>query len=147
MVIEELVLHNFGIYKGRQSINLAPVRKESPIILIGGLNGGGKTTFLDALQLALYGKRARFSNRGNIAYDKYLAKSINARIPPEEGAAIELQFRHHSDGKEKIYRIHRSWRVVNNNTFEKIEIRINGFVDRVITDGWDEVVEEFLPVL
>lgn len=145
MIIEELVLHNFGIYKGRQSINLAPIRKESPIILIGGLNGGGKTTFLDALQLALYGKRARFSNRGIISYDKYLAKSINARIPPEEGAAVELQFRHHSDGKEKVYRIHRSWRVSGNNTIEKIEIRINGFIDRVITDGWDEVVEEFLP--
>ncbi len=145
MLIEELVLHNFGIYKGRQSINLAPIRKESPIILIGGLNGGGKTTFLDALQLALYGKRARFSNRGNIAYDKYLAKSINARIPPEEGAAIELQFRHHSDGKEKVYRIHRSWRVSGNNTIEKTQVTINGFIDRVITDGWDEVVEEFLP--
>lgn len=145
MVIEELVLHNFGIYKGRQSVNLAPVRKESPIILIGGLNGGGKTTFLDALQLALYGKRARFSNRGNIAYEKYLAKSINTQISTKEGAAVELQFRHHSDGKEKTYRIHRSWRVSGNNTIEKIEIRINGFIDRVITDGWDEVVEEFLP--
>ena len=32
------------------------------------------------------------------------------------------------------------------SSVEKIEVRINGFIDRVITDGWDEVVEEFLPV-
>jgi DNA sulfur modification protein DndD len=147
VLIEELVLHNFGIYKGRQSVNLAPIKKDAPIILIGGLNGGGKTTFLDALQLALYGKRARFSNRGNAAYDKYLAKSINSKVSPEEGAAVELQFRHHSDGKEKVYRIHRSWRVGSGgNTTERVEVTVNGSLDRVITDGWDEVVEEFLPV-
>lgn len=50
MILRELVLENFGSYRGRQSISLAPIEldqpendKESPpIILFGGMNGGGK---------------------------------------------------------------------------------------------------------
>ncbi|MEI8282599.1 MAG: AAA family ATPase, partial [Armatimonadota bacterium] len=54
MIFEEVVLHNFGAFRERQSVNLAPIPGK-PIILFGALNGSGKTTFLEAMQLALYG--------------------------------------------------------------------------------------------
>jgi DNA sulfur modification protein DndD len=49
--------------------------KHLPIILFGGINGGGKTTLLDALQLALYGPRARCSKRFNLSYEDFLKQS------------------------------------------------------------------------
>ena len=49
MIIEELVLRNFGLYKGCQTVELTPQNSNRPITLIGGLNGGGKTTFLEFL--------------------------------------------------------------------------------------------------
>ena len=51
----ELVLKNFGPYAGTQTINLRPEKdgNPSPIVLFGGMNGGGKTTLLDAIRLAL----------------------------------------------------------------------------------------------
>jgi len=57
MIIKQLTLENFGIYHGKHCIDLS-VEDGKPIILFGALNGGGKTTFLDALQLVLYGKHA-----------------------------------------------------------------------------------------
>ena len=62
MILDEILLHNFAIYKGRQRITLTPPSLEQPVTLFGGLNGGGKTTFVDALKLILYGKMARCSN-------------------------------------------------------------------------------------
>lgn len=55
MILDEIILHDFGTYGGRQNITLTPDSPDRPIILFGGLNGGGKTTLLDALQLCFSG--------------------------------------------------------------------------------------------
>ena len=101
MILDNLTLHNFGVYGGRHEIALTPTSSEKPIILFGGLNGGGKTTFLDALLLVLYGKFAKCSNRGSQSYDDYLRKSINRNVNPKDGAAIELEFRHRQSNVEE----------------------------------------------
>src|ERR1700730_1742975 len=98
MILEELVLHNFGVYRGRQSLSLEPPSSTKPIVLFGGMNGSGKTTLLDALQLVLYGKFAECSNRGESSYEKYLRSAISRSAGSDEGAALELQFRHVSEG-------------------------------------------------
>ena len=77
MKFTELTLQDFGVYGGRQSIDLSPVSPERPVILVGGLNGRGKTTIIDAIQIALYGNRAKLSNRGNLSWDEYLRRAIH----------------------------------------------------------------------
>jgi DNA sulfur modification protein DndD len=52
MIFEYVVLNNFGPYRGSHRIDLM-VSRQRPVVLIGALNGSGKTTFLDAMQLAL----------------------------------------------------------------------------------------------
>ncbi len=145
MIFEELVLHNFGIYQGRHSVDLKPKAPQKPIILFGALNGGGKTTFLDALQLALYGKFANCSNRGNLSYPDYLKRTINNHVDPKKGAALELQFRHVREGKEETYRVIRSWWSTGKGIKESLEVLRDGRLDPVITDRWYEYVEEFIP--
>ena len=56
MIFHRLKLRNFGVYAGEHEIELAPKKKGSPVILFGGLNGRGKTTLLDAIQLLFFGK-------------------------------------------------------------------------------------------
>ncbi len=147
MILDELTLHNFGIYSGRHSFRLTPPSAEKPIILIGGLNGGGKTTLLDAIQLALYGKRARCSGRGGLSYEEYLRRSISRRISSLEGASVALEFRFWTNAKENIYRVIRSWSNKDNGVVkEHVQVMVNGRLDKVTTDMWPELVEEFIPL-
>ena len=41
------------------------------------MNGGGKTTIMDAIRLALYGHRAQCSTRGNLGYGEFLSQCVN----------------------------------------------------------------------
>ena len=145
MIFTEIVLHNFGIYKGRHIVDLTPSSANKPIILIGGLNGGGKTTFLDALQLSLYGKFAKCSNRGELPYNEYLKETINRYVQPEEGAALELEFIYFSEGKQTTYRIKRFWKISGKSVKETIEVIKNGHLDPVMSEQWYEYVDEFIP--
>ena len=146
MIFDEVVLHNFGVYLGRQSAKLTLPSPKQPIVLFGGLNGGGKTTMLDALQLALYGKFARCSNRESLAYDEFLRRCVHRSADPQEGAAVELHFRYVTDGEEHAYRVHRSWVVNKSGVKETVEVLLDGRYDPVLTESWHEAVEGFIPL-
>jgi DNA sulfur modification protein DndD len=66
---------------------------------------------MDAFQLALFGKFSNCSNRGLLAYDKYLQKSIHKAVDPRDGAAVNLKFRHSANGIERSYEVRRSWKL------------------------------------
>jgi DNA sulfur modification protein DndD len=146
VIFDEVALNNFGVYAGPHSVWLSPPSHNKPVVLIGGLNGGGKSTLLDAIQLALYGRRARCSNRGNLAYDEYLRRSIHRKASPEKGASVELQFRIRSEGAEHTYRIRRTWALSAADLNERVEVIRDGEPNRVLTEIWPELVEEFIPV-
>jgi len=146
MIFEEVNLYNFGIYQGYHQISLDSPSYEKPIILIGALNGAGKTTFLDALQLALYGKFAKCSNRGRLGYYAYLEKNINA-FSQDKTASISLRFRH-GDNKNnpQIYEIKRTWiKEPSKECKEEISVSFNGKHDQLLSDHWDDFVNEFIP--
>lgn len=144
MLFKEFVLHNFGIYKGRHAVDLMPGAGR-PIVLFGALNGSGKTTFLDGLQLALYGKHARCTGRGNMAYPDFLRSSINRYVPPHEGAGLELEFIHHHEGRWQTIRVIRRWSGRHESTREKLEVKRDGVLDAVLSERWSEFVEDFIP--
>ena len=144
MLLDELNIENFGIYKGSDHSIFFTPRGNKNITLIGGLNGGGKTTLLDALQLVLYGKHAKTSNRGRMAYDDYLKETIN-RYAAEKSAMLELFFYHHTEGKKDRYQVKRSWAVRGKGVKEELLITKNGLEEPMLSEHWDEYVNEFIP--
>jgi DNA sulfur modification protein DndD len=144
LILEDLTLHDFGVYRDRQTINLAPPSRAKPVVLVGGLNGAGKTTLLDALQLCLFGPLARCSSRRDLGYEEFLARSIHRKAGTNE-AALELSFRYMSEGNEQTFRVHRSWARTGKGCRERLEILRNGEFDRIATEHWNEQAEEFLP--
>jgi DNA sulfur modification protein DndD len=145
MILETLILHNFGLYAGRQIIDLSPVGENKPIILFGGLNGAGKTTILDALQLALYGKLAKTSARQGKAYEDYLLESIHTNSDDSEGASVELTFSHRSAGKTHQFTVNRSWSARHEKIKELTTVIRDGHKDEALTLNWNQYIDGILP--
>jgi DNA sulfur modification protein DndD len=144
MILETIILENFGTYAGRQEANLKP-DPEKPIILFGGMNGGGKTTLLDAIQLAFYGPNARLSNRGKLKYKDYLRESIHRGSDPGEGASITLRYRRIHQGEARTYELQRYWREGIKGIEETLRVCTDGQPDNTLTEHWEEHIEAYLP--
>jgi DNA sulfur modification protein DndD len=144
VILNQLTLTNFGIYKGEHTVALSPTIKK-PIILFGAYNGSGKTTFLDALQLVLYGKAAKTSSRGRAAYDDYLRGLINRDVSPKQGAGLKLIFTSKNNGKHESIEVSRTWFDSGSSIKENCEVKRNGEYDPVSSERWHEFVEEFIP--
>ncbi|MFI9718190.1 DNA sulfur modification protein DndD [Streptomyces sp. NPDC052396] len=160
MLLRKITLSEFGAYRGEQSLDLTP-KKNKPIILVGGLNGCGKTTLLDAIQLALYGPRARCSGRGGKSYETYLRESINRQADPTRGAAVTLDFTVTVEGREQYYSVVRSWRVYGKSVKEFLNVLVDEQYgehakssrkqpvlkfNRLLSEGWADHVEDLLPL-
>lgn len=138
MKILHITMHNFGVYAGTNTLNL---ENERPVILIGGMNGRGKTTILEAILLALYGKRSFAFEESKISFPKYLSRLINTR-DKTFSAWVELEFEQPSDDGAIIYTVKREW---TEKATIKTFVNKNGSVDQFLSENWDVFIEEMLP--
>jgi DNA sulfur modification protein DndD len=148
MLFRELVLENFGSYLGKNVINLLPDTSEDsrPIILIGGMNGGGKTTIMDAMRLALYGSRAQCLTRGSLSYGDFLDQCVSRHTPLAGKARIELAFKVAEDGDLRDIRIVRYWERNPKDGKDTLGILVNDWADKTLLNTWDEYIENLLPL-
>ncbi len=149
MILEQLRLRNYCLYQGEQVFDLTPTRRSgqaAPIVLVGGINGGGKTTVLDAVQLVLYGNRAPCSKRADKPYDEFLQDSTHHGVEPSDGAAIHLSFRYAADGEQHLYEVNRSWsQNGHGHVRERVQVSKDGKLDGWVSDNWNQLVEELIP--
>lgn len=148
MIFEEITLDNYGTYKGSSSIQLS-TDPSRPVILVGGENGCGKTTLLDAFQLVLFGSAARCSNRGKLSYETYLARCINRKARQDEPSRIRLIFHFFDAGERKSFRIERAWQRKGKRIHESFWayqwINGNWKYDRTLSQNWGDYIESFFP--
>jgi DNA sulfur modification protein DndD len=150
VIFQTLTLQNFGPYGGRHRLNLRPDtvgNANRPIILIGGLNGGGKTTLMDALRLVLYGQRAQCSTRGTLAYADFLNQCRN-RQAEGQPTLLELVLEHtlNNAPQPTEFRIRRQWGPLQKNGRDTLEVWQDGELADDLIKGWDERIEALLPL-
>jgi DNA sulfur modification protein DndD len=144
MIFQQLSLQNFGQYKGLHDLSLQTNQTE-PILLIGGHNGGGKTTILDAMQLCLYGKRSNGYRRADQRWNEYLIAWINRESDLKAETRIKLSFHHPYKGKNSVFRVEFSWSSTGKSIQERKDIFINNILDQSITATWDKFIDSILP--
>ena len=143
MIFENLLINNFGVYCGKQNFDLT-TKSKKPVILIGALNGSGKTTFLQAIDFVLYGKFSNYFYSQKLSYENFLNKNINKKNF-DEGAQIELTFNRKYKGKKQKFKISRNWKLIGKKMKEEFFVFIDEKFDEDITKDWDNFVDQILP--
>ena len=108
-------VENFGVFKGMHTFDLSTSNenKSKPIIIIGGLNGSGKTSLFEGFKLCIYGSLFRGHRFSQRHYETYLLGRVHlgAKLSKSR-TSVSLEFYHSHLGKRSKYKVERSW-----NTF------------------------------
>jgi len=144
MTITHIELRNFGVYADSQTIDLTSAHPDRPIVLVGGENGRGKTTLLEALFLVLYGKLAPAA-RSARAYAKYLASRVNTSSD-SYSATVSVGMHLPIDGVPAEVEVIRSWTSDAEKPNERLIVRRDGWTDQWLTDNWNVYWPQILPV-
>ncbi|MFE0344951.1 DNA sulfur modification protein DndD [Priestia megaterium] len=153
MLLKKLIFDNYKTYYGYQEIDLyipKEVREEKGqnIILLGGLNGAGKTTILKAILYVLFGKRGisqseykrLFSNViNNLFFDEGGREcSVSLILETDSGEEWNLKVKWYFDRLKNMTLEERDLEVKKKGSkhgkhakIDNIEV-FNKFIDRII---------------
>ncbi|MED3896436.1 DNA sulfur modification protein DndD [Priestia aryabhattai] len=153
MLLKKLIFDNYKTYYGLQEIDLyipEKVREEKSqnIILLGGLNGAGKTTILKAILYILFGQRGisqveykrLFSNTINNSFFNEGGRecSISLILETDSGEEWNLKVKWYFDQSKRMGHEERELEVKKQGSsipkrarIDNIEV-FNKFIDRII---------------
>jgi DNA sulfur modification protein DndD len=154
MIIKEIKLHNFRIYKGENTINLTAKGKKN-IFVISGRNGFGKTTFLMSLVWCLYGRQMQdvddiykkeIEDQGG--YSKYISNSLNrlARTEDDYNFHVSIAFTNVNIPEVpcKEITIKRSYNA-KTSVADEVEVFTDGYPSELAKEVGQEIfIREFI---
>lgn len=152
MILHSITLQDYALYAGTVELRLAPSRRSKqkhPIVLIGGRNGAGKTSLLEAVRLVLYGRLSLGARVSQSEYDEFLRSKVHR---PKAGgrtinaASVTLEFDFAENGEISRYEAKRSWVTRGQSVTESLEIAKNGAaISNVPREEWNHFLQELLP--
>lgn len=119
MIIKRIKIRNYKTYLDLD-LDLS-VRADQPIILIGGMNGGGKTTLFEAICGALYG--LKIQNKAH--FQELLNNGALGKVEPT--IVLELSFEGMVLGQTQKYLLRRTYKLnPANKPVESVLLNMNG---------------------
>lgn len=161
MIIKFLRLQNFRCFRGQHELEFMPSFPGKAITLVGGDNGKGKTTLLNAIKLCLYGRRCPgLWEQGLNNYRQFIVENFNntAFRRGERELRIELGLAVLENKIERELVIRRSYYVTDSRLFlsdsqEELEVIRDGRpIDLVQArqgydpeDGYEQLLRLLIP--
>ncbi|MGG3563176.1 DNA sulfur modification protein DndD [Neobacillus rhizosphaerae] len=154
MLLKKLVFVNYKTYYGHQEIDLyipKDVREEKGqnIILLGGLNGAGKTTILKAILYVLFGKRGISDSE----YKRLFSNVINNTFFNEGGRECSVSLILETDSGEE-WNLKVKWYFNTNKTVghEERELEVKGSKSKISKraridniDAFNKFIDRIIP--
>lgn len=134
MWISRLELINFKSYQ-HQILEFPSPKDGKNVILIGGMNGFGKTTLLEALYLGLYGKDsiihlARAGIKGDVGYPVFLERALHGQAVRTRRDTMSVSVQINIDEREG-FQITRKWYFSNKGDWRDEEVLIYDIRDGI----------------
>lgn len=110
MKIKKIILYNIGPYIDRNVFDLSSDENRN-IVLIGGKNGAGKTTFFKSIKTCLYGCRVWGFEAPGKEYYSIIENLLNFKLQYDVSARgyVELELVFNNGKQIDVYRLHREW--------------------------------------
>jgi DNA sulfur modification protein DndD len=150
MILQRLTLKNIGQYYGENSIDLQPRDADSPIILVFGNNGAGKTTIKKSIRLCLYGKLGLGSRISDREYTDAVVSLRHRPSDPEtaipDTCSVTVSFEHATARSTDEYSVSRTWFIDGDRVNESLHITRNGHpLSDMDMDYWPSFISELIP--
>lgn len=146
MRITRVVFQDYRVYAGKQELDMSRYEVARPVVLVGGLNGEGKTTLLEGIQLGLYGRRSELWRQTSSSYSDYLLQSIHRAANPTSGAMVQVEFDVTRANETSTYKVQRTWKRNGGGKAEEfVQVFIDGELDGHYSETWADQVEQFVP--
>ncbi|QLG44728.1 DNA sulfur modification protein DndD [Costertonia aggregata] len=157
MRISKIIINNFRIYQGKNTISFSPFSDKN-INIISGKNGFGKTTLLTGLLWTFYGKligqvedKYRLDIRNAGGYDAFLKSLYNRGAFANSSAESKHSFSIEVELQDlkipaltcNTIKIKRSYNIDDNQ--EKLDILIDGIENELTKEvGYDLFINDFI---
>jgi len=149
MIIKSITLYNFKNFEGKHSIDLAPDSTNSRnIILIGGANGVGKTTLLDAVRLCMFGKRFNAFVSSNNDYREYLfsCKNWSSAKKNDPQFYIQMEIELNESFPHYSLTLKREWKLNRDKMNELfIILRDRHPLEIIPREYWEDYITSLIP--
>ena len=147
MLLKRLRVENFGPFRGSHLLDLSPTNVEDssrPVVLIGGQNGSGKTSIMEAIRLCLYGRRALGNPRATDYYEHLrnrIHRGGNGERPLSCSVRVDIEVVEF--GCKHTYEVCRSW----SDSADELTIKRNDEnLDELFIDQYQAFLDELIPL-
>jgi DNA sulfur modification protein DndD len=140
MFLRSLGLRNYGIFRDATFDLTTDV--DHPIVLISGNNGAGKTSILEALRVALHGRRAFDVALSEAEYLRNISNRFHMG-DRSVGASINLEFDYVDFHKTRTVKVDRAWGVRRHHLAESLSVTLDG--KPMLPDDADDLLFSIVP--
>jgi DNA sulfur modification protein DndD len=148
MIIEKIALENIGSYRGINIFDLSINSPTKNVILIGGENGAGKTTFLNSIKLGMFGCYGYGYKTENNEYFSKVFSFLNApsRKKETESFSIAITYNEVENYQRHSYTIKRYWSLNGKSIKENFTITKDGtLLNEEEKDIYHTKLKEYFP--